>query len=159
MRLDLSQPYSETHLGTILGEIMVNIETIKSYTAGITPAQYALNYMLQDSVKMRIIAIGSLLKQITGPGSQKDKYGLLAAFPNVDWSGIKGMRDKYAYNYFACEMAYPWDCLNEDLPLLEEALYQICDNYPKIKLAMEISIENIRFNQNQDRENFLESFE
>lgn len=158
MKLTLEDPYSETHIGTIFGKIIDDLNIIRSYIDGVDSTEYAHNTMLQDSINMRIVDIGSLLKDITGSRRGKDKYGLLSELPEIDWIGLKGMRDRTAHAYHNCDLSHPWDCVTEDLPKLEDAIYAVCDNYPKIKKAMEVTIENINFERNREKEKFLNSF-
>lgn len=49
-----------------------------------------------DSICMQLIAIGESLKNIDKITDKK----LLVKYPQVDWKGVKGMRDIISHHYF-----------------------------------------------------------
>ncbi len=61
-----------------------------------------------DSISMRLIAIGEAFKQI----DKLDK-NLLKNYPNIDWKGVKGVRDILSHQYFQIDA---------------EIIYNICDD-------------------------------
>jgi uncharacterized protein with HEPN domain len=48
-----------------------------------------------------------------------------AKYPNVPWRVVKGMRNKLVHQYFGINMEVVWQTLQEDLPILIEALKKV----------------------------------
>jgi uncharacterized protein with HEPN domain len=61
-----------------------------------------------DAISMMLVAIGENFKKI----DKETDFLLLARYPNVDWNGIKGVRDVLAHGYFDIDY---------------EVIYKICD--------------------------------
>jgi uncharacterized protein with HEPN domain len=61
-----------------------------------------------DSISMRLIAIGEGFKNIDKLTDKK----LLAKYDNIDWKGIKGIRDILSHHYFDMD---------------SEVIFEICD--------------------------------
>lgn len=74
-----------------------------------------------DGISMRLIAIGEAFKNID---KHTDKT-LLNQFPQVDWKGVKGIRDILSHHYFDLDAdTIFWIC-EEDIPLLEETVEEM----------------------------------
>jgi len=63
-----------------------------------------------DSISMRLVAIGEGFKNID---KLTDKQ-LLSNYPNINWKGIKGVRDILSHHYFDLDA---------------ETIFVICDSY------------------------------
>jgi len=63
-----------------------------------------------DSISMRLVAIGEGFKNID---KLTDKQ-LLPNYPNVNWKGVKGVRDILSHHYFDLDA---------------ETIFVICDSY------------------------------
>ncbi len=62
-----------------------------------------------DAICMLLIAIGESLKKIDKITNQT----LLVQYPEIDWKGVKGMRDIISHHYFDIDA---------------EEIYWVCDN-------------------------------
>lgn len=69
-----------------------------------------------DAIAMMLIAIGETFKKI-----DKETDGhLLKRFPQIDWKGIKGVRDVIAHDYFEIDIEDIYQICQHDIaPLLE----------------------------------------
>ena len=63
-----------------------------------------------DAISMRLIAIGEAFKQID---KLTDKR-LLPRYPEIDWEGVKGIRDILSHHYFDIDA---------------EIIYHVCDRH------------------------------
>jgi len=69
-----------------------------------------------DSISMMLIAIGESCKnldKITGGE-------LLARYPEVDWKGVKGMRDIISHHYFDINADIVFSVCRKEIPLLRK---------------------------------------
>ena len=67
-----------------------------------------------DSICMLIIAIGESLKNI----DKITNNDLLPKYPDIDWKGVKGMRDIITHHYFDIdEEEIFWICKHQIRPL------------------------------------------
>lgn len=67
-----------------------------------------------DAICMILIAVGEAFKRI----DRRTKGELLSRYPDVDWSGVKGVRDVIAHGYFDIDAEQVFVICNEDLPTL-----------------------------------------
>ena len=101
--------------------ILANSETITS------PSFYLLTpsgMERLESTCMLLIAIGEGVK---GVDKLTDKK-LLSFYPEMDWKGVRGMRDIIAHHYFDLDAEIVYDVIKHDLPKLKDVLQQIIDD-------------------------------
>ena len=67
-----------------------------------------------DSICMILIAVGEAFKQI----DQKTEGKLLARYPGIEWSGVKGVRDVIAHGYFEIDAEEVFNICQTDIPAL-----------------------------------------
>lgn len=72
---------------------------------------------LLDSTLRRIEVIGEAVKNISPE--------LKAQYPDVEWKGIIGTRDKLIHAYFKVDMDIVWDVVENELPKLKEQINSI----------------------------------
>lgn len=71
-----------------------------------------------DSIAMMLIAVGENFKKI-----DKDTDGkLLVSYPNINWSGVKGIRDVLSHQYFNIDAEEIFRICSRDLPDLHNAV-------------------------------------
>jgi uncharacterized protein with HEPN domain len=63
--------------------------------------------------------------EIIGEAASKIPEEVRAKYPRVPWREVKGMRNKLAHHYFGINMEVVWQTVQEDLPILIEALRNI----------------------------------
>ena len=74
-----------------------------------------------DSICMKLIAIGESVKNI-------DKHTdnqLLADYPDIDWKGVKGVRDIISHHYFDLDAEEIFDICETHLPPLHATIKQM----------------------------------
>ena len=80
---------------TYLHHILDAIETIESYTRGISFEKFMAERLLQDGVMRNLEIIGEAVKNL--PRSVRQEY------KSVEWSKIAGMRDVLIHEYFGVD--------------------------------------------------------
>jgi uncharacterized protein with HEPN domain len=61
--------------------------------------------------------------QVIGEASKNLPESLIAHHPEVDWSGLAGVRDIVTHRYFRVDWHLLWTSIHEELPALQK---QIC---------------------------------
>ncbi len=74
-----------------------------------------------DSICMQLIAIGESVKKI----DKITKGELLVRYPNIDWKGVKGMRDIISHHYFNIDAEIIYEVCRNKIPELKETIEQI----------------------------------
>ena len=77
--------------------------------------------ILLDSIAMRLVAIGEGFKNID---KLTDKE-LLLAYPEIDWKGVKGIRDILSHHYFDLDAEVIFDICENDLDALMDVTKRI----------------------------------
>jgi uncharacterized protein with HEPN domain len=102
----------------IITQILTAIGRIERRAATVTqPSDFISSetgYDMLDSVSMMLIAIGESCKnldKITGGA-------LLARYPEVDWKGVKGIRDVISHHYFDINPEIVFAVCHKQIPLL-----------------------------------------
>jgi uncharacterized protein with HEPN domain len=74
-----------------------------------------------DGIAMMLIALGETVKRLDAllDNTLGDRY------PEIDWMGIKGIRNVLAHNYFSIDPEEVYNVCNSDLDSLETALNQL----------------------------------
>jgi uncharacterized protein with HEPN domain len=103
---------------TIIMQILTAIGRIERRAATVAqPSDFISSetgYDMLDAISMMLIAISEScknLEKITG-GT------LLARYPEVDWKGVKGMRDVISYHYFDINPEIVFAVCYKQIPLL-----------------------------------------
>ena len=103
-----------------LEDIIFSLELIQKRFEGIENAD---NFLVDeegleklDSISMRLIAIGEGFKNI----DKLTKKELLKNYPNINWKGVKGVRDILSHHYFQLDSETIFEiCANNIEELLE----------------------------------------
>ena len=113
----------------ILANILVAIERIERRFAGIHSADDFLvsddGIDRLDGIAMMLIAIGEQVKRVdiaTG-------IDLAARYPEVDWKGVKGIRDFLSHHYFVVDAEVIFDVCQNKLAGLKQAIQRIQNTY------------------------------
>ncbi|MBA2667672.1 MAG: DUF86 domain-containing protein [Trueperaceae bacterium] len=101
----------------LLGEIVIAIDLLRRYTAGMDYDAFRTNVEKQDSVVRRLEVIGEAVKGIPSE--------VRAAYPEVPWRDIAGARDVLLHEYFRVDLARAWNMVQKDLPVLEVQVHRM----------------------------------
>ena len=71
-----------------------------------------------DSICMLLVAIGESCKKIDRLTDGK----LLARYPEIDWKGVKGLRDIISHHYFDVDAEVIYGICTKQVPILAETL-------------------------------------
>jgi uncharacterized protein with HEPN domain len=76
-----------------------------------------------DGIAMMLIAIGENIKKVDKITEGK----LLAVHPEIQWPGVKGVRDVLAHDYFSIDNEEIYNICMKDLPLLKKVVTKMRD--------------------------------
>jgi len=74
-----------------------------------------------DSICMQLIAIGEGVKKI----DKITKGSLFSKYPQIDWKGIKGMRDIISHHYFDVDAEIIYEVCKNKIPELKDVILRI----------------------------------
>jgi uncharacterized protein with HEPN domain len=77
--------------------------------------------MRLDAICMILIAVGETFKQI----DHKTNGALLLKYPDIDWRGVKGVRDVMAHRYFDIDAEQVFNICQSDIPQLTAVVRQM----------------------------------
>jgi uncharacterized protein with HEPN domain len=77
-----------------------------------------------DAICMTLIACGEAVKRV----DRLTGGCLLARYPQVDWKGVKGVRDVIAHGYFDIDEEEIHSICVEDIPSLIETVHRMLDD-------------------------------
>jgi len=112
----------------ILTQIKKAVQTVKRRFENIkTPEDFTATSEgldMLDGICMQLIAIGESLKNIDKITGKT----LLSKYPEIDWKGVKGIRDIITHHYFDIDAEEIfWVCENNLIPLEKVILKMIDD--------------------------------
>jgi len=81
-----------------------------------------------DSICMQLIAIGESLKNI----DKITDRSLLIKYPEIDWKGVKGLRDIITHQYFNIDAEEIFWVCQKHIPALSETIKKIIYDIKKI---------------------------
>lgn len=94
-------------------DIYQSAELIMQYVCNVSADDFADNALLQDAVVRRLTIIGEAAGRISEKGKE--------ALQNVEWSRIRGLRNRLVHEYDAVAIEIVWDIVQTEIePLLKE---------------------------------------
>ncbi len=100
-----------------LEDILESIELIESYVKGMDVGSFTGDRKTVDAVVRNFEIIGEAAKSI--PSDIKEKH------QSVDWSGMIGLRNRIAHEYFGLSVPIIWKIVTDDLPQLKKEIARI----------------------------------
>jgi uncharacterized protein with HEPN domain len=98
----------------LLYDIFQAIEKIETFCAGYSFDQFMEDQRTQDAILRNI--------QIIGEASKALPQELISRHPEVDWSGLAGVRDIVTHRYFRVDWNLLWTSIHEELPVLKNQI-------------------------------------
>ena len=96
----------------LLYDIFQSIEKIEEFTRGISFDQMMTDERTKDAVLSNL--------QVIGEASKNLSESMIANHPEVDWSGLAGVRDIVTHRYFRVDWHLLWTSIHEELPVLKD---------------------------------------
>ncbi|MCD7729118.1 MAG: DUF86 domain-containing protein [Clostridia bacterium] len=100
-----------------VNKIVTDIEFVLSHTKGLSKTALESDEVLLDSVMFRLIQISE--------NSDKLSSDFKAAYGEIPWRAIKGMRNRLVHEYGNVEITIVYDAVVKDLPVLLKQLKEI----------------------------------
>ena len=120
-----------------LMQVLEALERIPRRFSGIDEAKDFLNsdegVDRLDAICMMLIAVGEAFKQI----DRKTGGQLLPRYPEVDWVGVKGVRNVVAHGYFDVDAEQVFAICQQDVPILLQIVRRMIDDLAKSGAGIE----------------------
>lgn len=97
--------------------ILKAIEEIRQFTQGLSYDDFVNDHKTLRAVERNI--------EIIGETSAKIPQDIRNMYPEIPWSGMKGMRNAISHGYEQVEYQAVWDVVKERLPDLQAKLEKI----------------------------------
>src|SRR5215218_2992372 len=98
----------------LLNDIIVAIEKIGRFTAGMDRQMFLQDDKTIDAVVRNIEVIGEAARQLPADFKQSNAH--------IPWNLIAGMRNRIVHEYFGLDLEIVWQVIGHDLPELETQL-------------------------------------
>ena len=98
-------------------DILDSGAAILTYVQGITCETFVHDRMRYSAVIREFEIIGEAVGKL--PATLKNGY------PDIPWQDIKDFRNLLAHEYFGVDLEIVWNTINNDLPMLMEAVQKI----------------------------------
>jgi uncharacterized protein with HEPN domain len=85
----------------------------RTYINGMAPEEFEASQMVQDAVTYRVGLIGEAARNVTA---------ITVAAIDLDWRGIRGMRNKVFHDYGDTDFEILWKTVTTYLPPMIEAI-------------------------------------
>jgi len=98
----------------LLFDILQSVEKIEEFSRDISLDRLTTDERTKDAILRNLQVIGEASKNL--PDS------LIANHPEVDWSGLAGVRDIVTHRYFRVDWNLLWTSIHEELPVLKDQI-------------------------------------
>jgi hypothetical protein len=104
----------------LLYDIYQSVEKIEEFTRDISFEQLMADERTKDAILRNLQVIGEAPKNL--PES------LITNHPEVDWSGLAGVRDIVTHRYFRVDWHLLWTSVHEELPVLKKQVRNLMND-------------------------------
>jgi len=102
---------TEPSSSLLLFDILQSVEKIDEFTRDISLDRLNIDERTKDAILRNL--------QVIGEASKNLPESLIADHPEVDWSGLAGVRDIITHRYFRVDWNLLWTSIREELPVLK----------------------------------------
>lgn len=87
--------------------------TALDFVEGMEGEDFLADLRTQQAITMNLFVIGELAAR-----ALRDMPELVARYPDIPWSAMRGMRNRIAHGYFSLDLDTMWSTVKDDLPAL-----------------------------------------
>jgi uncharacterized protein with HEPN domain len=98
----------------LLYDIFQSVEKIEEFTRDVSFDQLMTDERTKDAILRNL--------QVIGEASKNLPESLITNHPEVDWSGLAGVRDIVTHRYFRVDWHLLWISIHEELPVLKNQI-------------------------------------
>ena len=95
------------------------IELIQAYSKWLSVAELANNPATLDGIVFRMIQMSEHMNNVS--------LELRAKHAEIEWTNIKGFRNRLVHNYGNVDLTFVYNAISEDIPKLKANLESISD--------------------------------
>ena len=103
-------------------DILQAVEKIEDFTRGLSFDGLMSDERTKDAILRNL--------QVIGEASKNIPESLVAQHPEVDWSGLAGVRDIITHRYFRVDWQLLWISIREELPVLKKQIRILMEKDP-----------------------------
>jgi hypothetical protein len=103
--------------GLLLFDILQSVEKIEEFARDISFDQLIADERTKDAILRNL--------QVIGEASKNLPESLVAGHPEVDWSGLAGVRDIVTHRYFRVDWHLLWTSIHKELPVLKKQIQNL----------------------------------
>jgi uncharacterized protein with HEPN domain len=103
----------------LLFDIHQAIGKIETFCRNISFDQLMADEQTKDAILWNI--------QVIGEASKNLPESLVTRHPEVDWSGLAGVRDIVTHRYFRVDWHLTWISIREELPVLKDQIRKLME--------------------------------
>ncbi len=104
-----------------LKDMLAAIESIESFTAGMTLESFEKDDKTQSAVIRKFEILGEAVRHVPDD--------LRIAYPEVPWKEMAGMRDRLIHFYMGVNARLIWQTIQDDLPSTKAGIKKILVDY------------------------------
>jgi len=100
-----------------LDDLLEVIDRIRSYTEGMSQNDFETDQRTIDAVMLNFVRMGEVVRGIPEEIQEHEQ--------GIPWAEIRGLRNVLVHAYREIHLQTVWKTIQEDLPLLEQALIKM----------------------------------
>jgi uncharacterized protein with HEPN domain len=113
-----------------LQNIISLLERLIRDTQSLSYENFVADPLLLDASAMKLIAVGEQVNRVSDETLEK--------YPHIPWRAIRGLRNRFAHDYFAIDNSMLWDILSNDVADLKKQLVDVLERGQQCDKGSEI---------------------